>query len=189
MINSRKDLTNFLNKDRERFESGKPSFKDLVLKNETWYIYRYQKYLRYYEYYLNCKPSHPLRYWFFLLYKRLGFKLRITIYPNTIGPGLRIYHVGDFIHVKQNCSLGENITLQPGVVFGNKYAHEDDSFVRVGDNVFFGLGSRIFGEIEIGSNSIIGANAVVLSNIPKNAIVSGVPAKVKRILKEPNRFN
>lgn len=113
-----------------------------------------------------------------LKYKRLGFKLRFTIYPNTIGPGLRIYHAGDFIHVKPTCNIGRNCTLLPGVVFGNKYEEEDNSIVEVGDNCYFGLGAKIFGQVKIGNNVTIGANAVVTKDIPDNAIVGGIPAKI-----------
>ena len=179
MISSKKDLEFYLSEDLKRFDNKKPTFKDYILSNEVWYIYYYIHHLRYVEYYKNKKGLYKLLYfWYFIKYKRLGFKLRITIYPNTIGPGFRIYHVGDFIHVGPNVKIGSNCTLLPGCVFGNKYEKKDDGHVIVGDNCYFGLGVKIFGSIKIGDNVTIGANSVVTKDIPQNAIVGGVPAKI-----------
>ena len=68
----------------------------------------------------------------------------------------------------------------PGVVFGNKYEGEDNSIVEVGDNCYFGLGVKIFGQVKIGNNVTIGANAVVTKDIPDNTIVGGIPATIIR---------
>jgi len=176
MIVTKNDLKFYLDRDLERFENGAPTLKDFILNNEVWYIYRYQRCLRKYEYYYNKKTKGILFYYYLYLYKRLGFKLRITIYPNTISHGLRIFHVGDFIHVKQNCKIGKNCTLLPGVVIGNKNLLADNSKVSVGDNVYFGIGSRVFGEVTIGNNAVVGANSVVIKNIEENTVVSGIPA-------------
>ena len=50
----------------------------------------------------------------------------------------------------------------------------------MGDNVYLSAGCRVLGDIEIGSNSIIGANSVVLSSCEKNSVLVGVPAKLLR---------
>lgn len=181
-ITSKERLKEFLSQDLQRFGNKKPSIKDWVLQNEVWYIYHYILHLRYVEYYMNCKGrKHPLFLWHFFRYKRLGFKLRFTIYPNTVGAGFRIYHTGDFVHVGPFCTIGKNCTLLPGVVFGNKHEEATDAKVTVGDNCYFGLGAKIFGPVTIGDNVQVGANAVLTHNVPDNAIVSGVPAKIIRI--------
>lgn len=181
MIQSKQDLNYYLTEDLKRFNNKKPTLKDWILHNEVWFIYAYIRHLRYVEYYKNTESSKILFLYHWFKYKRLGFKLRFTIYPNTIGPGLRIYHTGDFIHVKSTCTIGKNCTLLPGVVFGNKHENEDRSIVTVGDNCYFGLGVKIFGSVKIGNNVTIGANSVVTKDIPDNAIVGGVPAKLIRI--------
>ncbi|MCA0230356.1 MAG: serine acetyltransferase [Bacteroidetes bacterium] len=127
---------------------------------------------------MNTERNKLFFLYHFFKYKRLGFKLRFTIYPNTIGPGLRIYHTGDFLHVKKNCKIGKNCTLLPGVVIGNKNLEDDGSWVIIGDNCYIGLGAKIFGQVTIGNNVIIGANSVVVKDIPDNCVVSGIPAKI-----------
>lgn len=181
MIKSKEDLTHYLNEDLKRLKGKKPQIKDWLLHNEIWYIYKYIRHLRYIEYYKNTHHSQILFLYHWFLYKRLGFKLHFTIYPNTIGPGLRIYHTGDFLHVKSTCKIGKNCTLLPGVVFGNKHENENNDIIEVGDNCYFGLGAKIFGSVKIGNNVTIGANAVVTHDIPDNAIVGGIPAKIIRI--------
>lgn len=184
MIKNKNDLKLYLEEDLKRFENQKPQLKDWILHNETWFIYQYTKHLRYVEYYKNTNKNKILFLYHWFKYKRLGFKLRITIYPNTVGPGLRIYHVGDFIHIKPTCRIGKRCTLLPGVVFGNKHEKNESSSVEVGDNCYFGLGVKIFGSIKIGNNVIIGANSVVTKDIPDNAIVGGIPAKIIKFKNE-----
>lgn len=176
------DLLSYeLTEDIKRFDNHRPTLKDRILHNEVWYIYHYIRHLRYLEYY---QDKNKLKFlWHFFWYKRLGFKLRMTIYPNTIGPGFRIYHAGDFVHVGPNVKIGRNCTMLPGVVFGNKTEVPDDKTVIVGDDCYFGLGVKILGTVKIGNNVTVGANAVVTKDIPDNAIVGGVPAKIIKMKK------
>lgn len=177
--NHKKKLLHYLNEDLCRFGNTAPSFKDLVLHNEVWYIFNYIRHIRYIEYYQKKGLLYkPLLLWHFLRYKHLGFKLHYTIYPNTIGPGFRIYHVGGFTHVGKNVKIGKNCTMLPGVVFGNKTEADDDRPVIVGDNCYLGLNAKILGPVKIGNNVTVGANSVVTKDIPDNAIVGGVPAKI-----------
>lgn len=174
-------LIKFLRADQARYERT-PNYKDWALHNESWYIYRYIRHLRYVEYYKDKGGLLKVMFlWHLVLLKRLGFKLHFTIYPGTIAEGLRIYHVGGFLHIGKNVRIGKNCTLQPGVVFGNKTEIEDNRLVVVGDNCYIGLNAKILGPVRIGNNVTIGANAVVTRDIPDNAIVGGVPAKIIRI--------
>lgn len=179
MIRSRVELKKYLSEDLKRFNGKKPGLKDWLLHNEVWYIFRYIQHLRYVEYYKNNNKL--LFLWHFFFYKRLGFKLRITIYPGTVGPGLRIYHAGDFVHVGPNVRIGRNCTLLPGVVFGKKGIKGEESEVIVGDNCYFGLGVKILGSLNIGNNVTVGANCVVTKDIPDDVVVGGIPARVIKI--------
>ena len=64
-----------------------------------------------------------------------------------------------------------------------------DMFPKIGDNVIVYTGAKIIGGRTIGDNAVIGANAVVIKDVPKNAIVAGIPAKVIRYRNETDNFN
>lgn len=182
---TRQELQDNLKADLNRFGGKRPGMKDRVLHNEVWFIYQYIWHLRYIEYHSSCKDSSILKifhkaaflyHWYKL--KHLQFKLHLAIYPNTIGPGFRMYHVGDYGHVGPNVKIGKNCTMVSGVVFGNKTEEEDCRPVTVGDNVYFGIGVKVIGPVHIGNNVTIGANAVVTKDIPDGATVVGVPARI-----------
>ncbi len=171
------EMTDF-DLDKIRFEGKGPRLRDLILCNEVFYIYHYIRHMRILE---NCKERTPKYYYHWFCYKHLGFKLRMVIYPNTIGPGFRIYHAGAYTHVGPNVKIGRNCTFVSGVVFGNKTEKEDNTPVVVGDNCYFGIGVTILGGVKIGNNVTVGAHAVVTKDIPDNAVVGGIPAKVIKI--------
>lgn len=182
MIETRADLRRYLSADLGRI-GRKPNLKDWILKNEVWYTWRYMVVLRHLEYHLNA--GHKLRYlWFFFWYKRMCFNLKVDIKPNNLGPGFRLVHLGALVRVKRDCRIGRNCTMLPGVVIGNKHYDSSNEPVTVGDNCYFGLGAKIFGSVTIGNNVTVGANAVVTKDIPDNAVVGGVPARVIRIKTE-----
>lgn len=72
--------------------------------------------------------------------------------------------------------MGNNCYIQSGVVLGN--IGDADHTPIIGNNVNFGLGCKVYGKIIIGDNADILPNAVVTKDIPANAIVGGIPAKV-----------
>lgn len=177
MINSKEMLNSYLSEDFKRLGYKKPSLKDWLLKNERFYIWLYIYVLRHVEYHLNVR--HRIRHllWF-VIYKRLCFDLKIDIKPNNLKEGVCIMHLGALIRIKYSCRIGRNCTILPGVVIGNKNLECDGKFVTIGDNCYIGLGAKIFGEVKIGNNVIIGANAVVTKDVPDNAVVGGIPARV-----------
>lgn len=146
------------------------------------YIYHFLYHLRHVEYYTNCRGTCILRklcyLYHFVIFKRLSFKLHIFIYPNSCGYGLKISHCGDFTHIAKGCIIGNNCEILPGVVFGKKNGPSVHTIV--GDNCSFGLGARILGSVRIGNNVTIGANTIITKDIPDNAVVGGVPAKIIR---------
>lgn len=66
--------------------------------------------------------------------------------------------------------------MRQGVTIGNKNTEDDCPII--GDNCDIGAGAKIIGAIHIGNNVTIGANAVVVKDIPDNCIVGGIPAKI-----------
>ncbi len=92
-----------------------------------------------------------------------------------IGPGLRIYHFGCIV-LNPLTKIGRNCTLRQGVTIGNRQTDEDVPVL--GDDVNIGAGAKILGQIRIGNHVSIGANAVVLTDVPDHHIAVGVPARV-----------
>lgn len=93
---------------------------------------------------------------------------------NSIDFGIRIYHWGHII-INKGARIGKHCTIYPGVTIGSI---GKDRFPIIGDNCFIGLGSKVFGDVKIGNNVTICPNAVVVHDVPDNAIVGGVPAKI-----------
>jgi len=94
-----------------------------------------------------------------------------------IGPGLVIDHFGGII-VSGYAKLGADCRLRNDVVIGLRHVDEPTAPV-LGDRVDVGSGARILGSIRIGNDVMIGANAVVLQDVPDRHIAVGVPATVR----------
>ena len=104
----------------------------------------------------------------------------INIPPSAkIGGGLLIPH-GKCIIIHNKSIIGKNVTISQGVTIGGNIFKKKNGRTSpiIGDNVLLSAGSKILGPVLIGENSIIGANAVVITDIPKNSVAVGVPAKV-----------
>ena len=79
------------------------------------------------------------------------------------------------IVVNKFSSIGKNVTIFHQVTIGSK---DSKTAPSIGNNTIIYPGAKIIGNIHVGNNAIIGAGAVVVKNVPDNAIVAGVPAKV-----------
>ncbi|HEY7268480.1 MAG TPA: hypothetical protein VH951_01515, partial [Dehalococcoidia bacterium] len=89
-----------------------------------------------------------------------------------IGPGLYIPHpVGTVVMA---VSLGAHCHLISGVTIGMRTVQ---AFPRIGDNVTISAGARVLGDIYVGDGATIGANAVVITNVPDGATMVGAPAQ------------
>jgi serine O-acetyltransferase len=102
----------------------------------------------------------------------------------TVGRNFIIDHFGGII-VSGYAKFGDNCRIRNGVVVGLRRV--DQKFAPVlGNNVDIGSGAKLLGQIQIGDNTIIGANAVVLCDVPANSIAVGVPATVRPRKSEPS---
>ena len=102
----------------------------------------------------------------------------IEIHPGaTIGPGLFIDH-GMGVVIGETAEVGADVTLYHGVTLGGVSTLRGKRHPTVRDRVVVGAGAKILGAIEIGEDSRIGANAVVVKSVPANAVVVGVPGQV-----------
>jgi serine O-acetyltransferase len=98
-------------------------------------------------------------------------------YTADIGPGLYIGHFGQII-VHPKVSIGKNCSLSQGVTIGLSNRGENVGAATIGDEVFIGPGAKVIGKVNIGNRAAIGANAVVLKDVPDQAVAVGVPAKI-----------
>jgi len=96
-----------------------------------------------------------------------------------IGNGFVIDHFGGII-ISGYAKFGANCRIRNGVVVGLKNVEEPIAPV-IGDNVDIGSGAKVLGPIRIGNNVRIGANAVVLCDVPDDHMAVGVPAVIKPI--------
>ncbi len=110
----------------------------------------------------------------FFVYKLNAFLTGAVIGRGAdFGPGLVILHsVGTVIN--SSVRAGENTVIEGGVTIG---AEKGRSPV-LGNRVFVGAGARIIGDVEVGDAAKVGANAVVLDDVPPNATAVGVPARI-----------
>lgn len=100
----------------------------------------------------------------------------ICIPPEAlIGKGLLILHYGGIV-INSNATLGEFCTISHGVTIGNK--KPGGKSPTIGNQVYVCAGAKILGDIDIGDNCVIGANAVLLESIPPNSVVAGIPARI-----------
>jgi serine O-acetyltransferase len=102
----------------------------------------------------------------------------IEIHPGAkIGPGFFIDH-GMGVVIGETAEIGENVTLYHGVTLGGKSLERVKRHPTLGDNVVIGAHAQIIGPVRIGDNSRVGAGSVVVSEVPANCVVVGVPGKI-----------
>lgn len=104
----------------------------------------------------------------------------IEIHPGaTIGPGFFIDH-GMGVVIGETAEIGADVTLYHGVTLGGTSLNKKKRHPTIGDRVVIGAGAKVLGAIEIGADSRVGANAVVVKSVPENSVVVGVPGQIVR---------
>ncbi len=104
----------------------------------------------------------------------------VEIHPGAvIGSGLLIDH-GMGVVIGETSVVGNNVTMYQGVTLGGTGKETGKRHPTIGDNVVIGAGAKVLGNIVIGGNSYIGANAVVLQSVPANTTVVGVPGHITK---------
>ena len=104
----------------------------------------------------------------------------IEIHPGAIiGKGFFMDH-GTGVVIGETTVIGDNVTLFQGVTLGGTGKQTGKRHPNIGNNVVVGTGAKVLGNITIGENSYIGANAVVIKDVPANSTVVGVPGRVTK---------
>jgi serine O-acetyltransferase len=104
----------------------------------------------------------------------------VEIHPGAkIGSGLFIDH-GMGVVIGETAVIGDNVTLFQGVTLGGTGKERGKRHPTLGNNVVVGTGAKILGNIHVGEGAMIGANAVVVRDVPDNSTVVGVPGRIAR---------
>ncbi|MEW6400746.1 MAG: serine acetyltransferase [Chloroflexota bacterium] len=163
-----KDIERWLQLTDEEHYQQLPKWKGLV-----WLLWRYQEYRNLFYYRIKRdrrRSSRILMEGAKLLYPPMN---TLFIRAGTIGEGFFIQH-GYATGISAR-SIGTNCWINQHVVIG--YSDKGKA-PCIGNNVRITAGAKIFGDITIGDNSIIGANAVVVKDVPPNCTVVGVPGYI-----------
>ena len=119
-------------------------------------------------------------FWARWISQRAARKTGIEIHPGaTIGKNLFIDH-GHGVVIGETCEIGDNVTIYQGVTLGGTGKEHGKRHPTIGNNVMISAGAKVLGSFKIGDNCRIGAGSVVLSEVPPNCTVVGIPARVVR---------
>ena len=106
------------------------------------------------------------------------FLTGIEIHPGaTIGPRFFIDH-GMGVVIGETAEVGADVTLYHGVTLGGTSLAKGKRHPTLGNRVVVGTGAKVLGNITIGDDSRIGANAVVIKSAPPNSVVVGIPGEI-----------
>tara|TARA_B110001469_G_scaffold117373_1_gene123292 strand:- start:10259 stop:10708 length:450 start_codon:yes stop_codon:yes gene_type:complete len=133
---------------------------------------RLSTYLRWHPLFKYVSPLVLFFHWHY----RTLYNTEIS-YGTRVGPGLYIPHTGGIV-INPSAKIGARCYLAHNVTIGKVHSGEKQGVPVIGDDVFIGVGVVLLGAIKIGDNVAIGANSVVVSDIPSNCFAAGSPAKV-----------
>lgn len=180
MISSFRTLKEFIKSDLYRYHS-KDDWWTFVKSYFTDEGFKYSFWMRTNNYLGNIKGLfflNPIYLFSKVVQRHLKYKFGIQIHSyGRIDKGLYINHYSG-IFINGNVVIGKNFTISQGVTIGVTNRGLKKGYPIIGDNVYVGPGAKIIGNITIGNNVAIGANAVVTRDLPSFAVAVGVPAKV-----------
>ncbi len=134
---------------------------------------------------ISHRIAHLLFKWHIPVLPRLISQLSrfftgIEIHPGArIGKGFFIDH-GMGVVIGETTIIGDNVTLYQGVTLGGTGKERGKRHPTIGDNVVVSTGAKVLGNINIGNNVNIGANAVVIRSVPDDCTVVGVPGRIAK---------
>jgi len=128
--------------------------------------------------------AHCLHHWHIPLLPRAIYGVNRILFSVVLPPSVRLGRgvtlgysgLGTVIHAR--AVIGDRVRVGANVTIGGKSPHFEVPVI--GDDVDIGAGARIIGPVIVGRNAVIGANAVVVKDVPSGAVVGGVPARLIR---------
>ncbi len=103
----------------------------------------------------------------------------VEIHPGAqIGRRFFIDH-GMGVVIGETTEVGDDVMLYHGVTLGGRTISKGKRHPTVGDNVTIGAGARVLGPVVLGEGSQIGANSVVVKDVPSESVATGIPAQVR----------
>lgn len=132
------------------------------------------KYISFIQFYISLhnKGWKRLSYFFYWVNR---FLFSCDIPPQVkIGKNLQLPHFGLGVVIHPCTIIGNNVKIYQNITIG---ARNGNWHTVIHDNVLIGAGAVILGSINLGNNCKIGANAVVLEDVPENTTAIGIPAK------------
>lgn len=183
MITDKASYLLYLEEDKKALEIKRNPYLEWLF-NDIW---RFQRNLRRTEYWFNCKTgllNKILYYVFALRTKKLGTKIGFSIPINVFGKGLSIAHTGTIV-VNANAKVGDYCRVHVCVNIGADISNGKLA-PTLGNDIYIGPGAKLYSDITIGDNTVIGANSVVNKSFAEgNCTIAGVPArKIKDVGKD-----
>jgi len=130
-------------------------------------------------------PNRYLRAPFTIIYGVLFRRARNVYgielpYSVKLGRNVVFEHQGGIV-VHGSVEIGDGCIIRQGVTLGNRNLDNPFAAPKLGQNVNVGAGAKVLGGVSIGDNAAIGANAVVLEDVPAETLAIGIPAKLRSL--------